>query len=369
MVLKVLEELVAAAASLSPEEVEGLDFLPSVSTEARQELVGLGWWHVLFFGDDDGVEYGLRILPHLEWREWPVVSVRHKATAVTFASSLGLFLPLVKFYWANHDRDIFIELRDAWSATEALWRRFHEILRGDNSKLQRLKAFLQDDANTPSERSTEAARSDRLSRFWLQLDQSPEHRFLRTTLSSLVEDTEKIPELPGDDYGIWETRLSNIAAARAFLNQDAPGADSAMWRGYIQSDGYDPESGFCSQLADEGLDAYMGTYDIAALMASPHFPKAHQVLSDPLFPSMLELVDTGVESYTGQGHLIAATELEEGSHSPIRAWHALVSGSYWAGRNAPSMIKPALDSGILLCEKSGWTTAAEVLRYNRRFLR
>ena len=121
------------------------------------------------------------------------------------------------------------------------------------------------------------------------------------------------------------------------------------------SDGYDPEGVHVRHSPDESFDACMSTYELANLLSAEYFKKSEIILEDPLFPSVKSMIEQGKGRYAGKEHLLAAAVLDDRLEKPRRAWHTLVNGSYWSGRNDGRFIAPASEVAIHLCNKHGWS--------------
>jgi hypothetical protein len=368
MILEIIEKLKAIAQKMNEDDIALLGFSPSIDNGIQSNLLGKGWWHVLYFGSNDYFQFGLRIVPWKKFGEWPVVAMNEFYSSSTIAPNISKALPFLRYRNLIDSQEYFELIKGDWDNYIKTATPIIEILKSEKS-IEDFKEYMFDPKqNNPS--NAESV-SEKYVKFWEHIYPSPDFKKIRTEIDNMIENENYLPRLKtGEEYGIWQTRLFHLYASRVTFNSlkmlVKKKQTSLLIPAFDEPLCFDSESISVSQLPNNSRDPSISAFNFAEQIVTVEEPV---IKNDPLFPAMEELVNEGKNNYTGIRHAEAAAILDDRLGQPKRSWNALISSTYWSGKNSDEALLPVLEAAIYLCKKHKWIDATPVLEYQLELIK
>ncbi len=227
----------------------------------------------------------------------------------------------------------------------------------DPSALDFLVNFLEDDGNI-SLLQDEDVYEKIYREFWNNCNDNSEQKRYDALLDKAINKTFFKPDLEPLNFGMWNNRMSSILAISTYFNLkwDFNDKQDIYWQFLTQAHGVDTvkEVGFLpdsSTNSSNRLIIFAEEFD-----TNPNLERkfSQQIVEHPLYDAIQE-IRLKKQTYLGEKHVEAAAFFDLELNDPLNSWNALISASYWAGKQQNQAIEPIWEAAIYLAEKENWT--------------
>ena len=370
MILDTIKKFHAQFGNMNEEDALLLGIEPKIAVP--QKLKGqllAGKWSALHFSiwNDLDTAVGLKIVPNLDGRSWPVYWLFPEGTMRS--SRLDTYLPFIhsevlfsfpssgKKYldtW-QHRYELLLPVQELFGGTSTDFDELRDIVFNKNQWAKGGKQY----GKVPDKATVDA----RYRKFWLERDKSTGCRYLFDLLDKVSTDDKYLPELASPNLGVYEPRVKMIIAMRA----NKLGIDiNRMLDGLMMPHGFDSEDIFPKYIPAYNLDRHL-------LALAERVGLDYENEEDwKTIPEMMafKIITDQMNGDSGMAFLEAASIRDEKFKQPILAWNNLVSAGFWTGINMGNTKKcikaqaVIVKAAIHLCKKNKWVEAEEVLKYN-----
>ncbi|MEW7281330.1 hypothetical protein ABW636_22305 [Aquimarina sp. 2201CG1-2-11] len=344
------------------DEALGVDFIVSDEIERVIKIFKLGYWSLMPFAYETYDSYAIKLSPMVGINSSPIVSVKNNNSKI-FSPKLDCFLFFLQLKYMNSNDSLEGIIKESWADFKDLSKSFLEFT--ENSSLDFIEQYIYGKEIKKILEDSEEGFSKVYMDFWNYYNDSPSQNEYNKLVNNLLNDYRYLPESLDVDYGIWNSRVNSILAQRAYgmLKADFKYKEKYYWKYISQPHGFDAEGAEFAIIPSSSSDTYLSMSSIVNKFdTNPDLETqfSEEILRHPLFDAIQDL-RLKQPNYLGEKHVIAAKILETEYNDPYTAWNALVTASYWAGRNNSKAIEPMWEAAIYLSEKHNWTEIHEVL--------
>lgn len=342
--------------------ITGISFEDDNEIKRIMELFRNGYWHLMPFGFDTYNNYSIKLNPESSILSSPV-TFQNNSDSLTFAPDLESFFVFQQLKFMDSASSLEDIIINEWDDFEELTFAFREYTNSPNS-LDQLHTYIQ-----KPELGERLDDSDNYPQVYLDIwelyNSTDEQRLYASIMKQMVEKETYLPPLEKYEFGIWNSRMASALGQKAYgqLQAKFEDVEPYLWNSLIQPHGYDsvdlsfgivpnPSSDSCLS-----LDGILDKFDPNPLLERNF---SEEVLEHPLYDAIQDL-RVKKAGYMGEKHVEAAKVLHLEHNDPVGAWNALVSASYWAGRNRSKAIEPMWEAAIALSSAEGWLEINEVL--------
>lgn len=336
----------------------------AVEQEKLNRLLSKGRWDMFFLSSKKttGLAYGMRIIPNLPYTKWPIYITYKYERPFLYCDSIQSLLGTLLFDRFDLSARVIESCKSDMDWRNEIAAPFLELFEGQKA-WKDAQDFLFD--NIPSDFS-ESAQLSRIMAFEAIQDPSEARQLFRSTLQAMIEDEDLIPIIDKEKLGIYQLWLINAIAVRMAYEYDhySPTEyENILWSCFTQTQGYDPVTINTYQTHSLGTSPYGPIDRITKGLKIIKSDWSESLIKHPLYAALQSFLEKGSNGYNGLEHFHAAALFDDHHKDPLSAFNALVSGSYWAGRNQHSLLPPVARQAIILCEKEGWEDAAKAIAY------
>lgn len=347
-----VENLKKFSKSIDERKQNPLSFNTKISDENLYLLMKKGWWHTSYFSSDICFQYGLRMRPNTKYTDWSVVQTSLYATSYTFAPNISSFI-YFKFMNGLSNEKVFNEIKEQLPLIKDCAAPFLEFTNG-TSKFDFFENYLLKTKNS----STDEFKIKCYQDFWLHFDVNNEFKVLQTLIHNMLKDASFFPdEIPSENLGIWETRIKNILAQRAYIiNEEVlefEEVEPVLWQSFKQPHAYDSEGIYFKIWPNSTGKARNNINGVVLLLAADFYNHSPEIIESPLYAALLAL-ENNTNGYFGVQHMEAAAIYDLELNDPVMSWNCLVNAAYWSGVNTSETFLPAWEAAISLAEKYEW---------------
>ncbi len=346
-----------------------LGITPRIEYDRVKRSIRRGKWSVLTFSSDPAktAMYGMKILPWLPGSKWPVVYTMPYMQSVTEFPNITSYITGLHWEFLNRKRRRCEDYLQNWDKRYEIMLPVYRLFGGADD-LDDLKNFVLDPNAWPAETISAEEIIQRRKTHSLKIEPSEANAYLLDLLDKARED-DFLPEIPTMDLGIWSDRIRSILAARAYMhafNVDFSTVEHLLLQAVFFSHGFDTEDMYPTYNPSGSETSNFILNPIDVLCAS--YNKRSKEVEESIEYSIAVAMNEKQNGYSGTAHVKAAALFDEQQNDPKKAWTALVSAGYWAGKNMPEAQETILKAAIYLCEKHQWDEAAETLQYHLEIL-
>lgn len=361
MIKELAKELLGFSSSLDDEKRRVLGFTTNIEDDIKFNLLRKGGWHSLYFASSISFQYGLRIFPDKKVSDWSVVETDEMGGFTTKAPLLNNFLYFKYLNTISH-LDGFVECKNNLNKLEEVVSPFLDFVDGKRG-FEFYRDYLLNEANLPT--SEDESKLKYYLDFWNHYGDGEGFKTMIDLVGDMLKDEQYIPKnIASVDLGVWETRIKNILAQRAYIIQDdaIPYADAEpfLWQSFVQPHGYDSEEIYFDYLPSLSSQCNEEIQGVVELLNAEYYEHADYIKESPLYAALVALYGKD-DSYLGVQHVEAAMIYDLEHKDPLKAWDCLVSAAYWSGLNSNETFLPAWKAAIELCERNNWKDAHDAL--------
>lgn len=345
--------------SYNKEDYGYLCFSLDLSDENRYLLLKNGWWHIYYFASTYKTDYGMRITPNMNYKDWPVMSTFDFESTTTLAPNLSLLF-YFKYLTLIEDQELFEEYNRLKDKIHTIAKPFLEVVNG----IEELKYFEQYFTNNSNLPNSEEKILENYLHFWNRYDNSYGHKILRTIITEFMKDNNTYyDEIEYENLGIWKSRILYILVQRVCnleLNlKNNLKIEKLLWELFSCLNVYDSEDINLSHFSNEISTPKSELWYCINELGIDIDKRSDYLKKGPLFPALLKmselyLTNFNLNKYIGIEHMEAAAYYDSELNDPIMAWNCLVCAAYWSGVNTNETLLPAWEAAIYLAEKHGW---------------
>ena len=344
-------------------EILGVNFSIESEVNKNISIFKSGFWFISPFAFESYDSHAIKLSPHLTIEKSPIVSFS-RSNSKMLSPKLSDYLTFIQLSYMNSVDMLNDIVREYWSDFKILSKPFLDYTKSSHSFdfleeyifSEKIEKILQDKENGYSEVYMD---------FWNHYNDSPSQRAYNELVSNLENDFKYLPNDLNIDYGIWTSRVNSVLAQRAYgmLRMDFEKKEKYLWNYISQAHGFDAEGASFSVVPSSSSDTYLSMSSILNKFDTNtdlNIKFSDKVKKNPLFEAIQDL-RVKQPGYLGEMHVEAAAILDTEYNDPYGAWDALVTASYWAGRNHSKAIEPMWEAAIYLSEKHNWKEIHEVL--------
>ncbi|WP_404985489.1 hypothetical protein ACI513_20040 [Chryseobacterium sp. M5] len=332
-----------------------------------------GFWSIMPFGFEADNILAFQLVPNKQaHQQAPVVSFDEVyQECFMFAPNIKAIIPMANLKFMTKLL-LIKELQNEIEDAIVLSKPFFDYFGGGD--LEFLKQFLLSESNQERFENASKYKEDFYKEFWSHYYNTPENTKAFELFDKLIQKLTHLPEYEDIDYdyGLWNNYIGNVLAQRAYSRITIE--DKDKWKHYWR----------CAQLPHgfDGDDNSFEEYSIhvghsSSIMESISLSFdskwedrygifTEEVQKHPLFEATEAI--RKVRGYAGDLHIKAAVILEKEYNDPIGCWNALLSASYWAGRQGDlDLVEMCWGLAIDLSRTHGWTEIHNVLSEQMEF--
>lgn len=332
-----------------------------------------GFWSIMPFGFEAGNILAFQLIPHEQTRQLaPVISFDEVyQECFMFAPNIKAIIPMANLKFMRKSlliKELQKEIEDAI----VLSKPFFDYFGGGD--LEFLKQFLLLESNQERFENAEKYKEDFYKEFWSHYYDTLENTKAFELFDELIRGVINLPkyEVTDYDYGLWNNYIGNVLAQRAYSRITME--DKHKWKHYWRCaqlpHGFDcDDNSFEEYTIHVGhssslMDCIADSFDSERENKYEMFPE--EVKKHPLFEATEAIRKVGC--YSGDLHIKAAVILEKEYNDPIGCWNALISASYWAGRQGNlDLVEMCWGLAIDLSRTHGWTEIHNILSEQMEF--
>ncbi|WP_336732803.1 hypothetical protein [Chryseobacterium sp. VD8] len=332
-----------------------------------------GFWSIMPFGFEAGNILAFQLIPHEQTRQLaPVISFDEVyQECFMFAPNIKAIIPMANLKFMRKSlliKELQKEIEDAI----VLSKPFFDYFGGGD--LEFLKQFLLLESNQERFENAEKYKEDFYKEFWSHYYDTLENTKAFELFDELIRGVINLPkyEVTDYDYGLWNNYIGNVLAQRAYSRITME--DKHKWKHYWRCaqlpHGFDcDDNSFEEYTIHVGhssslMDCIADSFDSERENKYEMFPE--EVKKHPLFEATEAIRKVG--GYSGDLHIKAAVILEKEYNDPIGCWNALISASYWAGRQGNlDLVEMCWGLAIDLSRTHGWTEIHNILSEQMEF--
>jgi len=332
-----------------------------------------GFWSIMPFGFEAGNILAFQLIPHEQTRQLaPVISFDEVyQECFMFAPNIKAIIPMANLKFMRKSlliKELQKEIEDAI----VLSKPFFDYFGGGD--LEFLKQFLLLESNQERFENAEKYKEDFYKEFWSHYYDILENTKAFELFDELIRGVINLPkyEVTDYDYGLWNNYIGNVLAQRAYSRITME--DKHKWKHYWRCaqlpHGFDcDDNSFEEYTIHVGhssslMDCIADSFDSERENKYEMFPE--EVKKHPLFEATEAIGKVG--GYSGDLHIKAAVILEKEYNDPIGCWNALISASYWAGRQGNlDLVEMCWGLAIDLSRTHGWTEIHNILSEQMEF--
>lgn len=332
-----------------------------------------GFWSIMPFGFEAGNILAFQLIPHEQTRQLaPVISFDEVyQECFMFAPNIKAIIPMANLKFMRKSlliKELQKEIEDAI----VLSKPFFDYFGGGD--LEFLKQFLLLESNQERFENAEKYKEDFYKEFWSHYYDILENTKAFELFDELIRGVINLPkyEVTDYDYGLWNNYIGNVLAQRAYSRITME--DKHKWKHYWRCaqlpHGFDcDDNSFEEYTIHVGhssslMDCIADSFDSERENKYEMFPE--EVKKHPLFEATEAIRKVG--GYSGDLHIKAAVILEKEYNDPIGCWNALISASYWAGRQGNlDLVEMCWGLAIDLSRTHGWTEIHNILSEQMEF--
>jgi hypothetical protein len=332
-----------------------------------------GFWSIMPFGFEAGNILAFRLIPNEQTPQLaPVISFDEVyQECFMFAPNIKAIIPMANLKFMRKSlliKELQKEIEDAI----VLSKPFFDYFGGGD--LEFLKQFLLLESNQERFENAEKYKEDFYKEFWSHYYDTLENTKASELFDELIRGVINLPkyEVTDYDYGLWNNYIGNVLAQRAYSRITMEDKDKwkHYWRCAQLPHGFDcDDNSFEEYTIHVGhssslMDCIADSFDSERENKYEMFPE--EVKKHPLFEATEAIRKVG--GYSGDLHIKAAVILEKEYNDPIGCWNALISASYWAGRQGNlDLVEMCWGLAIDLSRTHGWTEIHNILSEQMEF--
>lgn len=321
-----------------------------------------GYWFLMPFAFDSSNIFAARLQPENSIKDSDVV-YRKSDDAITLAPYLKSFPVFINLKYCKSigivTKMIENELKDVLKISEPFLSYFQEV-----SMMDFHANYICNTDNLLVLKNP-AENFDRVFLdHWNHYYPIEGQKLYAELMITLLDKKRFLPKYEKRDFGVWNNRMNYALSNRAYMRRDLSFEEKEkfFWDALSQTHGFDALDVSFELIpnlsSDSGMTIRMVIDEFDTSDTEVKF--SDEILKSPLFHAVQKLRADGV-SYDGMAHFEAAKIFDVEHNNPSKAWEALVSASYWAGKKHSKAIEPMWEAAIYLSEKSGWKEINEVL--------
>ena len=294
--------------------------------------------------------YGLKIVPNLPFKEWPLVLLLEYDTCYTLAPNFK-YLPSLAVARYSNSRKVYDYLNKELKSFQQVVRTVFNFFNSEDD-LDLLLTHFSDTSCRPGASSRDSSSINIYLKLLSKINPCPAHLKFRKEVELFRKDDSYLPNsIRKDDFGIWYANLVNKAAMRLLKLKEKD--NNLLWNSLLTIHGED--ASMRNVKISHNIDE-MSTSRFSLNKVARKLEITKDISEHPLHITIKPL---GMHNtnYTGAEHLIAAAVLDEEHKDPLAAFNALVSGAYWAGHNMKKALPKIHNQMLNLCKREGWTDA------------
>ncbi len=344
-------------------EIIGFCIEPKDIIKRNIDVFRLGYWSLAPFAYSPAYNYCIRLNPRFKTSESSIVYFKN-SDPITMAPNFKCFLPFINLLYFD-DID-FIE-----EDIKANWTRFIELslpfqkYSNNLEPYKFLKEYIDSSKINDLLENPDKGYPKIFMDFWNHYNNTSKQQSYSEMIFKLVNDKRFLPELEEIDYGIWNDRINCALAQRAYskLKVDFNNVEKYYWNYLTQQHGFDALNQDFGIVPNPSSDTYLSMRGILNQFdTDPNLERtfSEEVLQHPLYDAVQDL-RVKKSGYTGDKHFEAAKVLDKEYEDPYASWDALVTASYWAGKNKNEAVEAIWEAAILLSKKEKWIDIYEIL--------
>jgi hypothetical protein len=335
-------------------------FRPENYIERTIELLKRGYWSLAPFAFAGNYNFAIRLMPTRNVLDSPIVYFG-KNDPVTISPQLSTFIPFFNLCFFEN-KSFITRIKEKLFDFENFASPFLNFT-NDTLALDFFMKFINDDSKMGL-LDEEDGYEKIFREFWNFYNDNEEQRQYDAILEKLINKPFFTPDSESLEFGIWNNRMSSILATSALFNlkSDFHDKQDVYWQFLTNSHGIDavkeidfvPDS---SSNSANRLIIFAEEFDTDPYLERRFSP---QILNHPLYDAIQE-IRVKKHTYLGEKHVEAAKIFDVEFNDPLSSWNALVSASYWAGKQQNEAVEVIWEAAIYLSEKSGWKEINEIL--------
>ncbi len=325
------------------------------------KLFKAGYWSVMPFAFAAYNNFGIRLNPKSKINNSSVVQL-DDSDGVTVASNIKTFLPLNNLRYLKKIKMLERHFKPKKDEVYNISLPYREYTNSINC-LEFFYDYISNPDNLSVIKNSDTGFNKVYLDFWNHYNNTPDQKLYSDLIIKLTNNREFYPDYSEVNYGVWNNRVYNALAQRAYGDLEAKfnKVEKYFWKNLTQTHGFDGlQQGFeivpnPSSHSYWSLDSILDNFN-------PDLNRtfSEDILIHPLYGAIQELREKK-RGYKGERHIEAAAILDTEYNDPYAAWDALVTASYWAGQAGSKAIEPMWEAAIYLSEKHNWKEIHEVL--------
>jgi len=321
----------------------------------------LGYWSLVPFAFGTHNNYAIKLNPKEKIIKSPIIYINN-SDGILFSPNLKNFLNFQLLNYLTSQSLLENIILKNWNEFKEKSSLFLEYTNGEDT-LSFLNDYIHSSKIVEYLKNPDLGYSKIYLDFWNHYNKSEKQKIYSKNILSMADDTGYLPKFENIDFGIWNNRMFNSLAHRAYsrLDLNFDKSKEYYWKYITQQHGFD------SLEQDFGIvpNSSSATSRAIGNIIDKFNPELNtitskEILNHPLYDAIQDL-RIKRSGYMGEKHVEAAKILDLEHNDPYAAWDALVTASYWAGLNRSKAIEPIWEAAIFLSEKEGWNEINKVL--------